>query len=533
MLDAKLKFDGREITLDRDVITIGRVPDNDVSFPEDSNVSRYHAEIERRGGDYWIIDLKSSNGTTVNGTRLSGERTIAIGDKLAFGGSSEAEFVSGEAASPDSGSPEIAGLSEVGSEIGSLGNEAGSTVGEAARDAISGGAGEGATPVANVAAGAAEVAAPTGSNPTILIAGAAAGLAIVCVVAAGAFYLSRDSACAARASISKPEPGDTISGPVEIQVEAENAGCAQRAVFTVDGQEVASADGPAFSATLDPKDFPEYSDGLDHALQIVLIDAAGQKIPQTGSVPLAFETRVVTKASPTPAVNPSNKPTPKPGGQGQPSLLQINEMTQRFVKQLSGNFAYNVSNKQFLQEVQNRTSEYVQEGYWQRAAAFRDTINVAFVREQNIDAPIGFTLAMSRSRFVAAKQGDLEGLWQMSNAFVTENKYNGQCGSETLSDPLQNCAARATALYMKALIYNVFDGDAVFSAAAFGKSPQDAATWKSTLPANRSDFFAVIKTPIEREQVVRFFAAGIVSENPQTFGMANDRPLSELYRVTM
>lgn len=525
MLDAKLKFDGRELAIERNVTTIGRVSDNDVSFPGDSNVSRYHAEIERRGGDYWLIDLKSSNGTTVNGSPVSGETRIEFGDKLAFGGSSEAEFVSGAVDSADTGSPEIAGLSEAGSEIGSLGSEAEYAVGEAARGALSGGQGAGAA--------ASEVAAPAGSNPTVLIAGAAAGLAIVCVVAAGAFYYSRSSACAARASISKPEPGDTISSPVEIQVEAENAECVQRAVFTVDGQEVASAEGPAFSATLDPKDFPELSDGLDHALQIVLIDAAGQKIPQAGSVPLAFETRVVTKASPTPGPSNSNKPPTKQPGRGQPSLVQINEMAQRFVKGLSGNFAYNVSNKQFLQEVQNRTAEYAQEGYWQRAAAFRDTINVAFVREQNIDAPVGFTLAMSRSRFVPAKQGDLEGLWQISNAFITENKYNGQCGSETLSDPLQNCAARATALYMKALIYGVFDGDAVFSAAAFGKSPQDAATWKSTLPANRSDFFAVIKTPAEREQVVRFFAAGIVSENPQAFGLTKDRPLSELYRVTM
>ena len=120
----------------------------------------------------------------------------------------------------------------------------------------------------------------------------------------------------------------------------------------------------------------------------------------------------------------------------------------------------------------------------------------------------------------------------MSNAFIAENKYNGQCGTETLSDPLQTCAARATALYMKALIYGVFDGDAVYSAAAFGKSPQDAATWKATLPANRSDLWNVIKTPTEREQVLRFFAAAIVSENPQAFGLAKDRPLSELYRVT-
>jgi hypothetical protein len=120
----------------------------------------------------------------------------------------------------------------------------------------------------------------------------------------------------------------------------------------------------------------------------------------------------------------------------------------------------------------------------------------------------------------------------MSNAFVTANAYNGQCGTETLSDQSQNCSAKASALYMKALIFSVFDGDPVYSAAAFGKSPQEAAAWKTTLPANRSDIWNVIKTPAEREQLVRFFAAGIVAQNPQKFGL-KDHPLDELYRITM
>ena len=160
-------------------------------------------------------------------------------------------------------------------------------------------------------------------------------------------------------------------------------------------------------------------------------------------------------------------------------------------------------------------------------------INVAYVREQNLDAPLGFVLAMSRSRFDPKKNGDGEGLWQMSNAFVTANAYNGLCGAETLSDPSQNCAAKASALYMKAIVYGVFGGDSIYSAAAFGKSPQEAAAWKATLPANRSDVWNSIKTAPERDAIVRFFAAGIVAENPQKFGLKKDRPLSELYRLTM
>ena len=183
--------------------------------------------------------------------------------------------------------------------------------------------------------------------------------------------------------------------------------------------------------------------------------------------------------------------------------------------------------------MQKRTSEFAQEGYFTRAARYRDAINVAFVREQNIDAPLGYLLAMSRSKFDPAKQGSEEGLWRMNTEFVTSNSYNGMCGNEPISDASQNCAAKAAALYLKAIVYGVFDGDPIYSAAVFGKSPQDAGIWKATLPANRGDVWNAIKTPQEREQLVRFFAAGIVAENPQKFGLKKDRPLSELYRVTM
>src|SRR4051812_5255885 len=104
MPHAVIKFDEREALIDRDVITIGRVSENVIAFPTDSNVSRYHAEIERRGGDHWLIDLESSNGTTVNNEPVEGERRLQDGDKLCFGGTSNAEFVeASEAAVDDAG----------------------------------------------------------------------------------------------------------------------------------------------------------------------------------------------------------------------------------------------------------------------------------------------------------------------------------------------------------------------------------------------------------------------------------------------
>ena len=77
---------------------------------------------------------------------------------------------------------------------------------------------------------------------------------------------------------------------------------------------------------------------------------------------------------------------------------------------------------------------------------------------------------------------------------------------------------------MKQMVFGVFGGDPIYSAAAFGKSTQDAGVWKATLPANRTDVWNSIKTAPEREQLIRFFAAGIVAENPQKFGLKKDRP---------
>jgi hypothetical protein len=324
----------------------------------------------------------------------------------------------------------------------------------------------------------------------------------------------------------KPESGDTLKKPTEIEVEIADSGCVATAVFTIDGKAFATASERPFTATIDPKQFPELADGSTHMLEVVLVDSSGAPVPQDKGVELAFDTRAI-KPEPTPVVIATG-PTPKPGPLGKVSLQQVQQMSQDLVKEFPGAPQYAFTNQQFLQEIQKRTGDYVQEGYSQRAAVYRDKINMAFV-EQHVDAPLGFMLAMSRSKFVPAKQADAEGLWQMQNAFVTDLNYNGTCVNKSLSDP--DCDATATAVYLKA-IAELFPSDPAYAAAAFGKSPQDAAAWRSTLGANRNDIWNTVKTAPEREQVLRFFAAGIVAQNPQKFGLAKDRPLSDLYRIT-
>jgi hypothetical protein len=74
---------GETVIIRRPVVTIGRALDNDVII-DSAEVSRHHARIEVRNGDYHILDLDSTNGTAVNGhpanaTRLNHGDTISLG----------------------------------------------------------------------------------------------------------------------------------------------------------------------------------------------------------------------------------------------------------------------------------------------------------------------------------------------------------------------------------------------------------------------------------------------------------------------
>jgi hypothetical protein len=67
-------------------VTLGRRHEADLSFPWDPEMSRLHAELELRAGEWTICDDGfSQNGTWVNGLRLSGRRRLADGDLLRIG----------------------------------------------------------------------------------------------------------------------------------------------------------------------------------------------------------------------------------------------------------------------------------------------------------------------------------------------------------------------------------------------------------------------------------------------------------------
>lgn len=65
-------------------LRIGRDPANGLRLSHDT-VSRVHAELRHQGGLWVLRDLGSTNGTTVNGRRVTGAAVVREGDQVGFG----------------------------------------------------------------------------------------------------------------------------------------------------------------------------------------------------------------------------------------------------------------------------------------------------------------------------------------------------------------------------------------------------------------------------------------------------------------
>lgn len=68
-----------------DVVTIGREESNTIALPQDNTVSRRHARVTKSDAGFSIHDEGSSNGTFVNGVRVT-EQALNPGDEIQVGG---------------------------------------------------------------------------------------------------------------------------------------------------------------------------------------------------------------------------------------------------------------------------------------------------------------------------------------------------------------------------------------------------------------------------------------------------------------
>lgn len=81
-----LKFQGvfiKEYELDKSSLSIGRKEDNDI-FIDHMSVSGHHARIDKNADSFTVTDLKSTNGTFVNGKRIA-EAILRPNDWITIG----------------------------------------------------------------------------------------------------------------------------------------------------------------------------------------------------------------------------------------------------------------------------------------------------------------------------------------------------------------------------------------------------------------------------------------------------------------
>src|SRR5205823_5033090 len=74
----------RKETFDKNEINVGRVQGNDLMLPK-GNVSKHHARLLYRDGRFIVTDLKSTNGTYVNGRKIAQATIVREGDKIYIG----------------------------------------------------------------------------------------------------------------------------------------------------------------------------------------------------------------------------------------------------------------------------------------------------------------------------------------------------------------------------------------------------------------------------------------------------------------
>ena len=74
---------GSQFLIEKDVTTAGRHPESDI-FLDDITVSRRHAEVRRKDGNFFVHDMGSLNGSYVNRERVDNTQ-LANGDEIQIG----------------------------------------------------------------------------------------------------------------------------------------------------------------------------------------------------------------------------------------------------------------------------------------------------------------------------------------------------------------------------------------------------------------------------------------------------------------
>lgn len=532
----------QEVESGESVMSIGSALDNVVCLEDDASVARYHAVIERHEDTFRLSDLGTRQGTKVNGEAVFDERELKDGDRITLGGNVVIEFYSDEASTPrlasgvSTHSATSSGSSELSYAVGSATSSGIST----ASSNISSSAASAASATSVTAAPTASPSAPVPSDnspegmsqTTKAVLGVGGGLLLTATAAAFIFNPFGGGSCGASVRILTPPSGTTLSSAATIRVEARESACIKRVSYQLDGEEIASAANAPYEATLDPRRLPRMSTG-NHVLTATIETTDGSQARQSGEVYVAFKAAngESQRAASSPTPDTASEPQSNNGNASVVTGTDVQAMAERLASQLSGKSGY-VFEREMINAVQARTSNFSATSSLERAARHRRIVVKAF-SDRGIRPLLGFVLAMSRSGFDEAASREGASIWRVP-ANVAQGYLQPGETLAALDNPQR--AAEISAVYFKDLL-GVFETENFdLAIACYGSTLEESGALKqrvAAIPANeRRNFWQLVERNIisreQSERVVKFYAAGIVGENPQRFGAADDRRLSTL-----
>ena len=220
-----------------------------------------------------------------------------------------------------------------------------------------------------------------------------------------------------------------------------------------------------------------------------------------------------------------------PGGGAAGGAGATPALARTLAVQISQKSAYNFD-PGFAALINNYVNEYrAAAGYSERAAKYRESIEREFVNVQGIQPPlVAYVLAMSQTKFVEKGSG----VWNLPPAVVRAHSAGG--APADMSDPA--AATRVAAAYVRSLLDLFERENFMYAVACYGMTLDEAGQVRVALESKdpsgqgRSDFWKMKNAGVVQgaqvERVARFFAAGIVCENPAQFGL-REKPFSSLY----
>ena len=274
------------------------------------------------------------------------------------------------------------------------------------------------------------------------------------------------------------------------------------------------------------------------ALAIVLHSARKPKAqnPAVAAAAPTVEAKATTVSAPVPTAEPASSESPDTKDSTEVEASEIREMASQLEVQISQKSGYEFG-PEFVELIRARSHEYASAKALLAARQYRREINKSF-HDEGLHPFIGYVLALSRSKFDLSASDKGVGVWQIPVGVARSQGYLSATESAAkLKVP--EVSAQIAASYTRQLLSAFEPEDFMYAIGCFGLSLQEAGQLQARLVTvmpdtqNRRDIRKAIQAGVlsgeQVDNIARFFAAGIVGENPQKFGLADSARLSSLY----